>query len=141
MSTDVQYGEVAVATEMPAGGGRRSPLYGLVNDIIEDPEKWNTARCIANYAEKTPASGAANVLRAKYGRKIEDKGLEFAVRKVNITDENGNTYGRNGLWVYYDPEAAVEGEWEKHVSAERAKAHRANEKAKAKAQEKRAAAA
>ena len=140
MSTDVSYGEFAVADEMPEGAGRTSPLYGLVREIAANEDKWQKAVCIAHYAEKQPASGAANQLRAKFGRKIEDSGYTFAVRLVNVR-KDGETAERHGLWVYYDPNKIVPGEMEKHVENERAKARKQAEKVKAKAAEKRAAAA
>src|SRR5262245_49046099 len=141
MSKDVQYGEVAVADSMPSGGGRKSPLYGLVDAIVADEDKWRSARCIAHYAEKTAAGGAADVLRGKFGRKIEDGGLEFAVRKVNVRDAEGDVHERHGLWVYYDPDKIVPGQMDAHVANEKAKAKRANDKAKAKKMEKEAQAA
>jgi len=140
MTTDVSYGEFAVAEEMPEGAGRTSPLYGLVRDIAANENKWKKAICIAHYAEKQPASGAANQLRAKFGRKIEDSGYTFAVRLVNVK-KDGETTERHGLWVYYDPAQVKEGEMEKHVANERAKARKQAEKVKAKAAEKRANAA
>jgi hypothetical protein len=140
MATDVSYGEFAVADEMPEGAGRTSPLYGLVRDITADEDKWKKAICIAHYGDKQPASGAANQLRAKFGRKIEDDGLTFAVRLVNVK-KGGETTERHGLWVYYDPSKIVPGEMEKHVANERAKARKQAEKVKAKAAEKRAVAA
>jgi len=126
---DVTYGEVAVQDAMPESGGRTSPLYGLVEGIMRDQDKWRSARCIAYYAEKQPASGAANQLRTKFGRKIEDSGLRFQVSRVNVK-KGGETLERHGLWVYYDPDRVVPGEMEKHVVKEREKARKQAEKVK-----------
>lgn len=134
MAKDVAYGEVAVKDEMPdSAGGRATPLSGLVMDIVRDENKHRTARCIAHYGEKTAASGAAAALRAKYGRKIEDRGLEFGVRRVTVKNGSGHPEDRHGLWVYYDPEKVVSGEWDKHAANEKEKSRKAAAKAKEKA--------
>lgn len=108
---DVNYGVMAVKEMIPGGlRGNNSPLNDLVEQIREDENLWKQGVCIATYAQKTAAGAAANVMRQRYGRQISVQGFIFASRKVED--------GRTGLWVYYDPDQVVDGEWEKHQKAE-----------------------
>lgn len=137
--SDVTYGEIAVEQFMPEGG-RRSPLHEFVEDIGRNPEKHKSARCVASYDDKTKANSDAVMLRNKYGRKIEDRGYNFAVRKVTLPNpETGELEERHGLWIYHDPGQIVAGEWEKHEAKMKEQARKANAKAaEKKAKEKKA---
>ena len=114
---DVEYGFIQTADEIPGGRGGRggSRLNDMVDEIIEHGEKG--AYCIAVYVKKTAAGGAANVMRQRYGRNIGVRGLTFASRRTKL--ENGDE--RTGLWVYYDPDAVVDGELAKHEKIEKAR--------------------
>ena len=108
---DVEYGVMQVQDSIPGGlRGSSSPLNEMVERIRDDENLWRQGVCIASYAQKTAAGAAANVMRQRYGRNIAVGGFVFASRKVDDT--------HTGLWVYYDPEQVVDGEWEKHQKAE-----------------------
>lgn len=126
---DVEYGVMEVADGIPGGlRGTYSPLNDMVEEIRKDEGLWRRGVCIAKYAQKTAAGAAANVMRQRFGRSISVQGFVFASRKV---DEN-----HTGLWVFYDPDEVVEGEWEKHQKAEKKRKDKLAADAKARKAEK-----
>lgn len=121
---DVHYGIMQVEESIPGGlRGSHSPLNDMVEEIRKDERLWKQGVLIARYAQKTAAGAAANVMRQRFGRNISVQGFVFASRKLN--DEE------TGLWVYYDPEQVVDGEWDKHVKAEKKRKDKLAAEAKA----------
>lgn len=128
---DVEYGVMEVKDNIPGGmRGSSSPLNEMVERIHGDENLWRQGVCIARYAQKTAAGAAANVMRQRYGRNIGVGGFVFASRKVD--DDH------TGLWVYYDPDQVVDGEWEKHVKAEKKRKDKLAADAKARAEQQKA---
>lgn len=118
----VEYGLLAVADKMPdrpQGQGRPSPLMAHVAEVMGKPELQGKAVNIALYESKTAAGAAANVLRQRFGRNVQSKGVEFATRKHTVKNsDTGEVEDRHGLWMIHDPGRIVEGAWEGHVAAE-----------------------
>lgn len=121
---DVKY-ETIVMDDLPERPPHGSKIEDAVTALRNDPQLVGKFVCIAQYAQSTAATAAANILRKRHGWP-EVAGLWFGTRKV--PGENGEA-DRTGLFVQYDPSKVKAGEAEKH-------AHEKAEREKAKAEKK-----
>lgn len=127
---DVKY-ETIVMSDLPERPPRGSQIEEKLAEIQGDASLVGKYACIAQYAQPTAATAAANILRKRHG-KPEANGWWFGTRKVQVEGEEKE---RTGLFVSFDPKRIVAGEREKH-EAEKAERDKA---AKAKAAAKKAA--
>lgn len=127
---NVRY-ETIVMDELPERPPHGSKIEDAVQALRNDPARRGKYVCIAQYAQPTAATAAANILRKRHGWP-EVAGLWFGTRKV--AGENGEE-DRTGLFVQFDPSKVKPGEAEKHAKekAEREAAAKQKKAAKAKA--------
>lgn len=121
-----EYGILAVKDEVPRatrgpGSARTSPLSQTVETVMADDSNHGKAVCIALYDTASACSGGAATLRARFGRKPTVRGLTFSTRKQSVR-ENGEVLDKHALWMVYNPDQVIEGEWEDHQAAEAQKA-------------------
>lgn len=107
---DVKYDRI-VMDELPDRPARTSNQEEELVSIKGDRALVGKAICIAQYAQGTAATAAANILRKRHGQP-EVEGWEFATRKLNA-DEDGTV--RTGLFVIYQPSWIKPGAAEAHA--------------------------
>lgn len=124
---DVKY-ETIVVDDLPERPPRGSQIEEKLAEIKANTALNGKYACIAQYAQPTAATAAANILRKRHG-KPGANGWWFGTRKVKVPGEDTE---RTGLFVSYDPTKIVEGELAKHEAekAERDKAAAAKREAK-----------
>lgn len=124
---DVKY-EIIVVEDLPERPARNSQIEEKLAEVQGDTALVGKYVCIAQYAQQTAATAAANILRKRHGQP-EANGWWFGTRKVKV---NGEDTERAGLFVSFDPRRVVAGEREKHEAekAQREKANRAKLAAK-----------
>lgn len=123
---NVEYGVLAEADaipDAPAYSRGASPLQTAINARVADTASHGKAAIIARYDSKTACAAAVNVLRQRLGRHIGVSGSEFAARR------DGD---KHVIWMVHDPKRIVEGEWERHKAAEKARIEKLVGKRKAK---------
>lgn len=128
---DVKY-ERLVVDDLPERPPRGSQLEDALKEIVADTAIHGKYVCIAQYAQPTAATAAANVSRKRHGSP-EAYGWWFGTRKVTVDGEE-----RTGLFVSYDPSRVKDGaaaafETEKAAYLARQKAKRDEKAAEAKA--------
>lgn len=128
---DVRY-DTIVMDDLPERAVHGSKIEEGVTAVKNDPALVGKFVCIAQYAQPTAATAAANILRKRHGWESV-AGLWFGTRKV--PGQNGDP-DRTGLFVSFDPAKVVPGEAEKHAAQkaerERTAAAKRAEKAKEK---------
>lgn len=129
---DVKY-ERLVVDDLPERPPRGSQLEDALKEIQADSSLNGKYVCIAQYAQPTAATAAANICRKRHG-KPEAYGWWFGTRKVTVDGEE-----RTGLFVGFDPGRIKDGEAAKFETEKAAYLARQKQKRDEKAAEAKAA--